>query len=714
MSLFRVVDWVSHLIPNASAIVTSPFFEDREQLVVGCEDGQISVIDAGDKQYQSSILFTYQSDHPVLQMETGEFLPSMRNILAVLSPSKLDFYKLNFEKTDESSVSFEKLFSHAMSISAWNMCKVLTETSLQLIVQTIDCKISLFQGDQCVFEHCALRALHPGPILYSSPSSSLITANNGFLNSVKFSLLSSGSQKRINYDWFFNLGDTALQLEVFESNQPSILVLCRRHVTCLSTGGSIQWQIRFEAVATAMCVYTSYVINDPLNIRFIVATSDDNLLIYNEQKLVWNCHAHMTPVALKVSSYNKIYENVLTMLSADGKLLIGYLGTQPNLYKVPTDTKIVNFAEKMEQLKGLEKKIKENESSGGGGLGKKDGIGLSLTFGEKGKRTIEHNARNNVPYCTLQLEFANLGDITKLHINIMSELETPSKQIVLNVPANPSVVKSIKMPLDTLFGEAPVDRNAKFKLTIDTDAPVVPLNQLFKEFESENPQAIGFLVHGCDAANVSIFAASKSNRYRVQSEHVGLLEVAFDELISRIQSAVENVQIGANIPFEYISEIVEFIQEAEKTKSVEQTTIDSRMKEVRAIEALSLNNCKSGNLDTVSCLDALFEKSYRELLEHMDRYTERKLGIEANYANLASLFQLASEISKISRVETIINGNFYRNTQQSLRDRLMWSARNEKGTEIRLIEKLCEHSNKELPKIREEDEEGDEASAATN
>lgn len=100
---------------------------------------------------------------------------------------------------DETLASLDEIFSHSFSTSAWNMCVIpIEESTPQILVQSIDCKLSLFQGDQCVFSMVPLRALQPGPIGYCQTTQTLFVANNGFLAAIKFSLMSSGSQKKIN------------------------------------------------------------------------------------------------------------------------------------------------------------------------------------------------------------------------------------------------------------------------------------------------------------------------------------------------------------------------------------------------------------------------------------------------------------------------------------------------------------------------------------
>ncbi|KIH47609.1 hypothetical protein ANCDUO_22328 [Ancylostoma duodenale] len=142
---------------------------------------------------------------------------------------------------------------------AYNMCTVPSPTTLQILVQSVGCVLTLYQGDQCVFSRSPLPALHPGPLSYCYPSSSLVTSNGGRLHSVKFSLLAGlgNTGKRVTFDWTFHLGDTCIDMAMEDTPpiQPSIICLCRYTVYCLTTGGTVRWQIRLEQVGTALMVY---------------------------------------------------------------------------------------------------------------------------------------------------------------------------------------------------------------------------------------------------------------------------------------------------------------------------------------------------------------------------------------------------------------------------------------------------------------------------
>ncbi|CAI5439536.1 unnamed protein product [Caenorhabditis angaria] len=94
MSLFRVIDWFTLTIPYASTMLEMEIYNDRHQIITGGEDGQIAVFDPGNEDQQNIHVLTYATYHPILQMEHGDFLASVPNVLAILSPDRLAYFKI--------------------------------------------------------------------------------------------------------------------------------------------------------------------------------------------------------------------------------------------------------------------------------------------------------------------------------------------------------------------------------------------------------------------------------------------------------------------------------------------------------------------------------------------------------------------------------------------------------------------------------------------
>ncbi|KAK6731949.1 hypothetical protein RB195_008039 [Necator americanus] len=734
MSLFRISEWYTNLYPAASCIAVGTFIENRDQVIIGGEDGVLTVLDPGGTE-KDPILLEQEIGKPVIDIIIGEFLPPGGTILAVLTPRLLSYFRLSYDALDLSRTKLEQMFSHEMPEHAYNMCAVPSPSTQQILVQSIGCVLTLYQGDQCVFSRSPLPALHPGPLSYCYPSSSLVTSNGGRLHSVKFSLLAGlgNTGKRVTFDWTFHLGDTCIDMAMEDAPpiQPSIICLCRYTVYCLSTGGTVRWQIRLEQVGTALMVYS--VGKEAHSIRLCVATSSNTLLVFSDYKLMWNSQTEGTVISLKLSNFNSTYQNVLSMLSNEGKVSIGYLGTEPNLYKVPVDNRFIDFKAKIQELREIEASVKD---TGNIGPEKKTSLVMKCTPGELEKATIEYETKQGAPICPLVITLQGTDGADTVKVNVRSTLCTSSKQFVLDHPGDTETLKiaffvgdniptsttvhvaahcsgtqatafaSIRIPFAVMFAETSPERNAAYKLTLDSDQTCVPLNTLFHEFQTENPTSIGFRVHGYDVS-VSVFTAQKSNRYRIQTDHLQLLNVVVTELVERVQAAQHGVQLHANIPMHYVSTLLDQLVELGSRSKVQNKVIADRSREMRAIEALILSKTRNTKPETFEHIDLLYGDAHEQLFAAIDELTSIRAEMQNLHLTLASLFDLISMLLRLEGLETVLNGNFITDTNQTLEEHLAWASQIANDPS-RAVAVLCQHQRKDLPQIKEEEEEEDD------
>ncbi|PAV76229.1 hypothetical protein WR25_17570 [Diploscapter pachys] len=711
MSLFKINEYFSTNLVGASCIHCVNLIGKRDQLIVGGENGFLTVFDPGEKEKeQDATIVQQETGRPVIEIQSGEFLPGTGMILAILSSSTLSYYKLIYDEQDPSRTRLNELFVHSLQEGAYNMCLVQTPNhATQILVQSVG-------SDQVVFSRSSLPSLHPGPLCYCLPSSSLITVNGGFINSVKFSLLASGSNtgKKITFDWTMNLGDNAISLATQDMPpvQPSIIVLCRRTMYCFTSGGIIRWQVRFECIATALCVYRVPE-TDNATIRSVVATNINTLLIYADSKLIWNCQTQEPPVQLLVSSYR---------FSKNSIFLI------PKI-QVPADNRFVDFKAKITEMREMEAKVKDTSNV----EIKSSPFNFDVKLGELERSSIDYSSKGDAPVCPVHLTFHNLRDSDQIFLNIECQMATPSKQIVIErardgtninfgcyvgeklptstqvtivahaVPGNFSFYKQLRLPLGLMFHSSSPDRNAKYKVILEIDQAMAPLNQLYADLHAENPQSLGLRVYGYDAT-VSIFGANKSSRYRIQSEYPSLLNVVVTDLGDRLMSNLPGVNISGNLPIEYASGYLEEYFGLEDKYSNEKKQVEARSKEVRAIEALLLSKAKNAKLDDVTHVETLLDKAHETLIALIDQLCATQKRMESARQSLCSLLNLAATIMRWRNLEATIDGDVITNTQQSIRERLSWLAGSRDATKI--IENLCmTATNKDMGMIEEKEEE---------
>ncbi|VDN31084.1 unnamed protein product [Cylicostephanus goldi] len=146
MSLFRISEWYTNLYPAASCIAVGNLVENRDQLIIGGEDGLLIVLDPGGAE-KDPVMLEQQTGKPIIDILIGEFLPSIGPILAVLSPRALSYFRLSYDAADASRTKLEAMFTHEIAEHAYNMCTIPSPTTLQILIQSVGCVLTLYQGE---------------------------------------------------------------------------------------------------------------------------------------------------------------------------------------------------------------------------------------------------------------------------------------------------------------------------------------------------------------------------------------------------------------------------------------------------------------------------------------------------------------------------------------------------------------------------------------
>lgn len=70
-----------------------------------------------------------------------------------------------------------------------------------------------------------------------------------------------------------------------------------------------------------------------------VATDNGSLLIYQNATLVWCTQLMNETIAISRGNFNNLAGGIVT-LNSTGKIDVGYLGSDPHVFKVNSDAKI--------------------------------------------------------------------------------------------------------------------------------------------------------------------------------------------------------------------------------------------------------------------------------------------------------------------------------------------------------------------------------------
>lgn len=134
------------------------------------------------------------------------------------------------------------------------------------------------------------------------------------------------------------------------------MVLCRRSLHCITTGGVIRYTIRLENPAMAMYVQTK-----GAQISTILATHVRTLLFYQDATQIWAAQLSFIPISVELASLGEGFRNMIVMLSDEDRISIGYLGTEPSLFRMPvTDSRFIDFEARQKELQQYEEMISVN------------------------------------------------------------------------------------------------------------------------------------------------------------------------------------------------------------------------------------------------------------------------------------------------------------------------------------------------------------------
>lgn len=103
------------------------------------------------------------------------------------------------------------MFEHRLPHGpAYNMClgEFSRQQFSQIYVQTLNCSLSIYEGENHLLDRQLLTAIHPGPIVYAPTSKCLYNASGGFLSCYpfhSFTTTTSSQQKKLNVSLFVHI-----------------------------------------------------------------------------------------------------------------------------------------------------------------------------------------------------------------------------------------------------------------------------------------------------------------------------------------------------------------------------------------------------------------------------------------------------------------------------------------------------------------------------
>ncbi|XP_054740776.1 protein PTHB1 [Anastrepha obliqua] len=634
MSLFNVCNWwhtqCSDLEENydvASLLVARFGLEDNEKdyLVVGSHSGNLSIFyprfdqnrRVGDENAfrPTDLLLEVNLKRPILGIYAGRFsggqlADEKHNQLAVLHPRSVAIYKLQSiggVAEHGSQLRLHLLADYKLERGALALTKGAfgrVKGREFFCITHLDGTLTFHEQDGILYE-CQLpgnRAL-PVPVVYCERTDSFFRFTAGWnLECFTYQDLSHSSLNRSEFkpSWSVCIGEGIVDICVMQTktNSASIMVLGERNFIRLTDDGLVDFILKLDY--TPRCFH-SFVIGyywEP-DARLITSIVSDSgkLFIYEGANIIWaSQYKDDAPVAIQRSNLNGLAGGIVA-LGPTGQLRIGYLGSEPFVFKVPSvNMEDLSFTQAHKELQQLEEEIKAAvDMTDLEDIDKRaaEDVRIQFTINSEISEDADvllldvpaHVAVRELPTCTgtlklrCKLELAELQVVFSMaegvrcsqdtltyvemtagqaetleldfYVDDLLHVHSTRVDVIISFISNKGIPRVLQqsayLPLSMFFKAKPPQKTADIKLTynIISKSLTPKLSTFFPEFimpESES-QALGLLLlcPGDEKSEevVTIVLAKNSNRLRIQSD---TLET-FPMILERIMKvALEDAQ----------------------------------------------------------------------------------------------------------------------------------------------------------------------------
>ncbi|RXN22946.1 PTHB1 isoform X2 [Labeo rohita] len=398
----------------------------------------------------------------------------------------------------------------------------------------------------------------------------------------------------------------------------------------------------------------------------LMCNHNNMLLVYQDVTLKWAAQLSCVPVAVRVANFLELKGLVVT-LSSDGHLQCSYMGTDPSFFTAPkVDAREVNYDEVDTEMKMLQKVIREATKT-------QDILPRAETEEELSLNAIVSSNLDEVscavipemngmpvPSVTVKVKIKSRSAVQspKMTVCVQPPLAVTQDQFVLESmgsgcelvvrfsaflnghypPADmcgdiavsyssatgiPRVSQcKFSLPLRLVCYPSAAIKNAKYKITVDTNKPPVNLNEVFPDFseksENNDSSALGFqLITG---SRVIVLASKTSQRYRIQSESFEDIWLVAKELVQRFDQHFASLGVKdfrnsftGPIPLPEYFETVDHHFELRVNAQKYQDLLSERAVQFRAIQRRLLTRFKDKTPGPLQNLDTLMEGTYRQV-----------------------------------------------------------------------------------------------------
>ncbi|XP_004522553.1 protein PTHB1 [Ceratitis capitata] len=743
MSLFNVCNWwhtqCSDLEENydVASLLCARFGLDeneKDYVVVGSHSGNLSIfyprleqnrrIEDGNAFRPTDLLLEVNLKLPILgiyagRFSGGQFADERHNQLAVLHPRSVAIYKLNSiggvaehgSQLRLQSLADYKLKRGALALTKGSFGRVKGREFF--CITHLDGTLTFHEQDGILYE-CQLpgnRAL-PVPVVYCERTDSFLRFTAGWnLECFTYQDLSHSSLNRSEFkpSWSVCIGEGIVDICVVQtkSTSASIMILGERNFISLTDDGVVDFILKLDF--TPRCFYSfviGYYWEPGARLITAIASATGKLFIYEGANIIWAAqYKDDPPVAIQRSNLNGLAGGIVA-LGTTGQLRIGYLGSEPFVFKVPpVNMEDLSFTEAHKELQQLEEEIKAAvDVSDLEDIDKRaaEDVRIQFTINAETKEDAgdvllldvpAHVAVKELPAGTgvlklrCKIELAELqvifntaegvrcsqdtltyvdmtaGQVETLqfdfYVDDLLHVHTTRVDVIvsfISVKGIPRVLQqSAYLPLSMFYKTRQPQKTASIKLTYNiTSKTLTPkLSTFFPEFvasESES-QALGLLLlcpgdEKCEEV-VTIVLAKNSNRLRIQSDTLETFPMILERIMKVALDHASETSLGLK---------------GKRTKNA----INPKVKTLMANPVLPIHailhkvdlhretqeNIHKQTLELDTLLEQ-FKNLQRKLQDHSEDESKETLvmQVEENYDHLIAEGDKLMEIRKLEKIQ---------------------------------------------------------------
>ena len=497
--------------------------------------------------------------------------------------------------------------------------------------------------------------------------------------------------KRLRADWEYNLGDHLLSIHPvqYETTPPSILLLCERSIICVSHNGVPRFMRKLDY--NPSCMYMYGCVGD--KIRYIVSSFDGYLFVYLEGILQWAAQLEDCPIALSVVDLPEL-KGVVASLGETGKLSCSYLGTDPpKLSLEERERRPVDYEAISREMRALQKEITSAENTSSTKSQNIQELEVKVEFDSNiREESVQETSEEDTPPTPLSVVTAHVtinnlvntplrnislslmvkpplfaqppftqleeleakGNSTRDLTIILNHFTLPTSRYVslsisyTNISDTPKHINhSLPLPLALFLETCKPSKDAKYKLTLETNIPDTPLLELFNDLmetdENLPPNAIGFQIHTISQPTVTIILSKSSNRYRIQTDAIEILWIIIEVLKERLEnySAKSNTSLRLSftdeLPLQDYFIAIDTHFETRIGQFQLREILSDYAKQFRCIQKRILTRLKDKTPTPLNNLDVLLDGTYRQLLA-IGNAEEQAAYKQSTAANILSCF----------------------------------------------------------------------------